>query len=175
MRDLLCNCKREQPSVPVLFAERLGYGMIVRVGFDEIYDAGNDLSFLQQKDEKRSPEMWLEYLGWALSLLGVLPLIVGGILNVLKAPIMVKNMLHVGFPTDVLPRFGIIKILIAMLSLVPSTSLIGVILATGWMGGAISAHVRVNDPYYVQIVIPILIWLGFGLRQQDAMRILLKF
>jgi len=115
------------------------------------------------------------YIGWAVTVLGVLPLIMGGIMNILKAPVMIKNMEHIGFSAEVLPAFGVIKILIATLSLAPTTSFIGVILATGWMGGAISAHVRVRDRYFVQTIIPMFIWIGFGLRHQSAMRFLLCF
>ena len=117
--------------------------------------------------------MWLLYVGWFLSLLGVLPLIVGGFLNIFRVLVMVNNMEHVGYSPTILPSFGAIKILIATLSLIPSTSFVGVILATGWMGGAISAHVRVKDQYLVQVIIPVLIWIGFGLRHQSAMHSLL--
>ena len=117
--------------------------------------------------------MSLLYVGWALSFLGALPLIVGGFLYVLKAPVMVKNMEHAGYSPAILPLFGVTKILIATLSLIPSTSFVGVILATGWMGGAISAHVRVKSQYVVQVIIPVLIWIGFGLRHQSAMHSLL--
>jgi hypothetical protein len=79
---------------------------------------------------------------------------------------------HVGYPPGVLTPFGIIKIIIAALTLIPATSFVGVILATGWMGGAIAAHVRVRDQYVVQAVIPIVIWVGFGLRHQNEMRAL---
>lgn len=117
----------------------------------------------------------LVYIGWLVSVIGALPLILGGAMNIMKTPGMVKNMEHVGFPPDVFPVFGIIRVVIAALSLFPRTSLVGVILATGWMGGAISAHVRVKDRYLIQVVIPILIWVGFGLRHQSAMHSLLRF
>ena len=77
------------------------------------------------------------------------------------------------FSPAILPSFGVTKILIATLSLIPSTSFVGVILATGWMGGAISAHVRVKSQYVVQVIIPVLIWIGFGLPHQSAMHSLL--
>jgi hypothetical protein len=63
--------------------------------------------------------MWIVCLRWALSLFGALPLIVSGVLNILKAPVMVKNMEHVGYSPDVLPGFGIIKVVIATLTLIP--------------------------------------------------------
>ena len=117
----------------------------------------------------------LVYVGWMVSIIGALPLVLGGAMNMMKASVMVKNMEHVIFSPYVLPVFGFIKIVIAAVSLIPATSFIGEILATGWMGGAISAHIRVKDPYFVQVLIPIVIWVGFGLRHQDATHSLLGF
>ena len=114
-------------------------------------------------------------IGLVLSTLAVVPFFLGGLLDVLKAPAVIKNTEHIGFPLEVLAPFGVIKILIGILSLVPSTSFVGVVLATGWMGGAIAAHIRVRDKYFIQVIIPIVIWIGFGLRHQSAMRSLLGF
>jgi DoxX-like family len=46
----------------------------------------------------------------------------------------------------------------------PATAILGAILFTGYMGGAILAHLRVGDPLVLQIVIPVLLWLGVWLR-----------
>ena len=92
---------------------------------------------------------------------------------ILKAPVILKSMDHVGYPRRVLTPFGIIKIAISLMTLIPATSFIGVILATGWMGGAIAAHVRVGDKYVIQVILPIMIWAGYGLRHQSELRPLL--
>jgi len=86
-------------------------------------------------------------------------------------PVAVKNIQHVGFSRMLAP-FGIIKILIAVLTMIPATSFVGVILATGWMGGVTAAHIRVREKFVFQALLPILIWVGFGLRQQAEMRAL---
>jgi hypothetical protein len=71
-----------------------------------------------------------------------------------------------------LAPFGIIKILIAVLTMTPATSFVGVILTTGWMGGAIAAHIRIRENVIFQALLPILIWVGFGLRHLEEMRVL---
>jgi hypothetical protein len=114
-------------------------------------------------------------VGWVLSALAAAFLFLAGVMNILKAPPAIKSMEAVGYPLDLLRTFGFFKVLIAILSLFPVTSLIGAILATGWMGGAIAAHVRVKDKFFIQAVIPIIIWIGFGLRHQSAMHSLLGF
>jgi DoxX-like family len=115
----------------------------------------------------------MQVTGFVLSVLGGFPLIASGILYILKKPAMLKNMDHVGYSPSLLTPFGIVKIIIAALTLIPATSFIGVILATGWMGGAIASHVRIGDQYVIQAIIPIVIWVGFGLRHQNEIRALL--
>ena len=113
-------------------------------------------------------------IGLGLSVLGALPLLVSGVLFMLRHPKVVANFGHVGFPIDQIRVFGLAKTTIAILSLVHTTSFVGVILATGWMGGAIAAHLRIRERPVIQTIIPILIWIGFGLRHVDEMRRLLN-
>ena len=114
-------------------------------------------------------------IGWVLSVLSVITLFVGGTLNILRKPIAIKDMEQVGYPPDILVQFGVMNILIGAATLIPATSFIGVILATGWMGGTIAAHVRIKDKFVIQTIIPILIWIGFGLRHPLEMHSLLGF
>ncbi len=112
-------------------------------------------------------------IGWVLTGLGGVFLLLSGVANILKAPPAIKSMEEVGYPIDVLRPFGVCKVIIATLCLLPATSFIGSILATGWMGGAMAAHVRVRDKFFIQALVPIIIWIGFGLRHQAAMHSLL--
>jgi hypothetical protein len=79
-------------------------------------------------------------------------------------------MTNLGFEVGQVRALGLAKIAIAVLTLVPATSFAGVILATGWIGGAIAAHLRVHDKFVIQTIVPIVIWVGFGLRHVDEMR-----
>ena len=62
---------------------------------------------------------------------------------------------------------GIIEVVVVALVLVPRTAFIGAILFTGWAGGAIMTHFRVGDPVILQALLPILVWIGLGLRRQE--------
>ena len=81
----------------------------------------------------------------------------------------------VGFPLGTVRAFGVFKMFVAIVILVPATAFFGVVLATGSMGEAIAAHVRVKDQFVIQVILPIVIWIGFGLRHQNAMPTLLGF
>jgi Mn2+/Fe2+ NRAMP family transporter len=49
--------------------------------------------------------------------------------------------------------------------LIPATSVLGAILLAGYVGGAICTHWRVGDPFFLQVLIAILIWVGIYLRE----------
>jgi hypothetical protein len=118
--------------------------------------------------------MTIEMIGYALSVLGAFPLLASGAMFTLHHPTVVENMTHLDFEVGQMRALGVAKIAIAILTLIPATSFIGVILATGWMGGAIAAHLRVHDKFVIQTIVPIVIWIGFGLRHVDEMRQLLN-
>jgi hypothetical protein len=60
---------------------------------------------------------------------------------------------------------GILELSCVVIYLIPQTAVIGAILLTGYLGGAICSHWRVGDPVYTHIVLGILIWLGLWLRE----------
>ncbi len=78
----------------------------------------------------------------------------------------VKEMLgtHLGFPLSTLMPIGLIEVLCAVLYAVPKTSVLGAILATAYMGGAVSAHVRLSEPFVAPIVLASMMWAGLVLR-----------
>jgi hypothetical protein len=114
--------------------------------------------------------MNVEMIGYGVSALGAFPLLASGVMFASHHPTVVKNMTHLNFEVGQMRALGLAKIAIAILTLIPVTSFLGVILATGWMGGAIAAHLRVHDKFVIQTIVPITIWIGFGLRHVDEMR-----
>ncbi|TLY12797.1 MAG: DoxX family protein, partial [Nitrospirae bacterium] len=55
---------------------------------------------------------------------------------------------------------------------IPQTSVLGAILLTGYLGGATATHVRIGEPFYMPIVLGMLVWAGLFLRD-DRLRALL--
>ncbi|MFN8710495.1 MAG: DoxX family protein [Planctomyces sp.] len=70
-----------------------------------------------------------------------------------------------GLPESIRIPLAILELTCLAFYLFPPTSVIGAILLTGYMGGAICTHWRVGDPFPVHIVIGVLIWLGVCLRE----------
>ena len=66
----------------------------------------------------------------------------------------------------------ILELSVVAIYLIPATSVLGAILLTGYLGGAILTHWRVGDMFIVHIVLGMFIWLGIYLRE-DRLRALI--
>ena len=76
------------------------------------------------------------------------------------------GMKHMGIPLEQAVGLGILEVLCTVLYLFPRTAVLGAILLTGYMGGAIEAHVRVGDPFVVQFLLGVMLWGGLYLRNE---------
>lgn len=104
-------------------------------------------------------------LGWVLSALLALFLIFASAAGKFtdwegKADMFAK----MGWTEDIMFRIGLVEVAVAILFLIPRTSFIGAILLTAYLGGAVATHVRVLDPFFIPIVIGVLVWVALGLR-----------
>ncbi|HEY6269273.1 MAG TPA: DoxX family protein [Candidatus Acidoferrum sp.] len=83
------------------------------------------------------------------------------------APV-VETMAHVGWAVSLAPVLGIILLVCVALYAIPLTSVLGAILLTGYLGGAIATHLRVGDPLFSHVLFPtylgVLLWGGLYLR-----------
>jgi DoxX-like protein len=72
------------------------------------------------------------------------------------------------WPMDKMPLVGTILLSCTLLYVIPRTSVLGAVLLTGYLGGAIASHVRVSNPIFTHTLFPIyvavFIWLGLYLR-----------
>ena len=103
--------------------------------------------------------------GWILTgLLGLFLIGASGIPKFVDFPGKKEMFDHLGITTDLAPVLGVLEITVAILFLIPRTSIVGAILVTGYLGGAIWAHLRVGDPWFFPIIIGVLMWVALGLR-----------
>jgi hypothetical protein len=78
---------------------------------------------------------------------------------------VIQGMAHLGLPESLIVPLGILEISCVVIYAIPATAVVGAILLTGYIGGAICTHLRVGDPFFMQIAIGIFIWLGLYLRE----------
>ncbi len=110
------------------------------------------------------PVVWT---GHILSALSVLFLLMDGVMKLLKPAPVVEAMTELGYPLDLTVSLGIVLIACVILHLIPQTSVLGAILITGYLGGAVATHVRVHArafPVLFPVIIGVLIWGGLYLR-----------
>ena len=73
-----------------------------------------------------------------------------------------------GYPLEIMPYIGTTLLICTLLYVIPRTSVLGAILLTGYLGGAVATHVRVLNPWASHILFPVylgvFIWLGLYLR-----------
>jgi hypothetical protein len=84
-------------------------------------------------------------------------------------PPVVETMAHVGWALSLAPVLGIVLLVSTALYAIPNTSVLGAILLTGYLGGAIATHLRVGDPLFSHVLFPtyvgVLLWGGLYLRE----------
>ncbi len=71
---------------------------------------------------------------------------------------------HYGYPEGALLRITLVEIACALVYAIPRTSILGAILLTGYLGGATATHVRAGEPFFLPLVVGIVVWLGLYLR-----------
>src|SRR5437588_6361191 len=108
------------------------------------------------------------WAGRILSGLAVLFLLFDAAIKILKMPFAVDATVQLGYPGSLVLTIGIIELICTVLYVIPSTSILGVVLLTGYLGGAVSAHLRHGDPLFSHVLFPTyigaLLWGGLLLR-----------
>ena len=112
------------------------------------------------------------WTGRVISTLLCLVFLFSAFLKIKDGPEVLKGFAHVGIPPSMMIPLAIVEISCVVIYLIPATSVIGAILLTGFVGGTIITHWRAGDPFYIQITLGILIWLGLYLRE-DRLRALI--
>lgn len=107
---------------------------------------------------------WMTWVGWAMTLLPVGLLVMSATYKLTEAEVAVKGFADQGFPEGSLMAIGIVEVACTVLYLIPQTSVLGAILLAGYLGGAVVTHVRMSEPFFIPIVLGVLLWGGLFLR-----------
>jgi hypothetical protein len=117
------------------------------------------------------------WAGRIISGIAVLFLLVDTAMKLLKAAPAVEGTTQLGYPAEVIVPIGIIEVACLIVYLIPRTSILGAVLLTGYLGGAIATHVRLENPLFTHILFPIyvaaLLWGGLFL-VDERVRVLLQ-
>lgn len=112
------------------------------------------------------------WAGRIMSVLPVLMLLFSGVMKLMKPAPVVEGFAHLGYPASLALGLGIIELTCAVVYVIPRTSVLGAILLTGYLGGATATHLRIGEPFFMPIILGMLVWGGLYLRD-DRLRSLL--
>lgn len=112
--------------------------------------------------------MW--WTGFAMSALVVLFLFMDAGMKLAAVRPVLEAGEQIGFPGASMARtLGVILLACTLLYLYPRTSVLGAILVTAYLGGAVATHVRLGNPLFTHVLfgvyIGVLMWAGLLLRQ----------
>ena len=113
------------------------------------------------------------WLGRVLSGLVIVFLLFDGAIKLVPWPVVTETMDRIGYgSSETLARsLGIITIVCTVLYAIPPTSILGAILLTGYLGGAMASHLRIGSPLFSHILfgfyLGLVVWGGLWLRDRS--------
>jgi hypothetical protein len=117
------------------------------------------------------------WVGRLLSALVILVLVADTIIDVWVPGMIGAEMEKTGFPPALAPALGIVTFVCAVLYAIPRTAVIGAILVTGFLGGAICTHFRIGEigspPQLICLLLGVMTWGGLYLRDARIRALLL--
>jgi hypothetical protein len=109
------------------------------------------------------------WTGRVISTLSVLFLLMDGVMKLVKPAIVVETTRQLGYPESTIVGIGILLLASTVLYIIPRTAILGAILLTGYLGGAVATHVRVSAgwfPIIFPVIMGVLVWGGIYLRDE---------
>jgi hypothetical protein len=129
-------------------------------------DLGDPVSFDGAARAATAPPRWMRWTGIGISALPVLVLITSAAMKLSHNPQMTGMWTgKLGYPEHLQLIIGLVELACVALYVAPPTAILGAILITGHLGGAIATHVRVGDPFVMPLLFGILAWVGLYLRE----------
>ena len=111
-----------------------------------------------------SPKPWILWTGRVLSALSTLMLLASGLMKLSGKPEITDQFVKLGFQPSAIPTIAALEIACVILYAIPHTAVLGAVLITGYLGGAVVTHLRLGEPFVSALVPGILVWAGIYLR-----------
>ncbi|MBA2551061.1 MAG: DoxX family protein [Nocardioidaceae bacterium] len=90
------------------------------------------------------------------------------IIHILEIDAAVESFAELGYPEGSAVAIGVLELACLALYVIPRTAVLGAVLLTGYLGGAVSAHVRIESPLFSTTLFPVYVgvavWVGLYLR-----------
>jgi hypothetical protein len=107
----------------------------------------------------------LVWTGRVVSFLAALPFVPSAAMKLIRHPEVIRGMAHLQLPESMAVPLGILELSCVLVYAVPQAAVLGAILLTGYIGGAMLTHLRIGEPIFAHVVLGLLVWLGLFLRE----------
>jgi hypothetical protein len=111
------------------------------------------------------------WTGRTMSILSILFFLMDAVMKLLKPTFVVDATVKLGYQEGVIQGLGIALLIGTILYAIPGTSVLGAILLTGYLGGAVASNVRVGNPLFSNVLFPVyfalVLWGGLYLRDKQ--------
>jgi hypothetical protein len=118
----------------------------------------------------------MRFAGWAISGLSSAMLLLDGVMKLMKPAAVVQANVQLGYPEGDIVGIGVTLLVCTAVYVRRRSAIVGAILLTGYLGGAVASHVRVGDgpfPTLFPMFIAALVWGGLILRESRVRALLL--
>lgn len=127
------------------------------------------------QNEILAPSPLARRIGWALSALTILFMLVDSGSKIALEHHTIEATTQIGYPVGAIRPLGITLLIITVLYAIPRTAVLGAILLTGFLGGAVASKVRIVDPLFASVLfgvyVGIIAWAGLLLREPALRRV----
>jgi hypothetical protein len=115
------------------------------------------------------------WAGWVISAIPILWMgVLGPVFALTNRALVEEGMTKYGYPASSVMPLQIVAFVCVVLYAIPQTAVLGAILLTGYLGGAVATHVSASEPWFFPIIVGVLVWLGLFLRD-PRLRALVPF
>jgi hypothetical protein len=115
------------------------------------------------------------WTGRVISAIPALFLLLDGVMKLVKPDFVVKATTEMGYPESAIVGMGAALTASVLLYMIPQTAVLGAILLTGYLGGAVASHVRLSEgafPICFPVVFGAVLWTGLLLRDSRVRALL---
>ena len=105
---------------------------------------------------------------WTGRIISAIPVLMMGVMGAVMLVAFpdkaAEQMTKHGYPPGVTRPLLVVEIVAVVLYVIPQTAVLGAILLTGYLGGAVATHVHAREPFWVAVLVGVLVWLGLVMR-----------
>jgi DoxX-like family len=126
-----------------------------------------------QPDIQRAPApKWMLWVGYCLSALPVAGLLMSAAMKLIKPPGFEEGLQKLGWDENLVLALAIVELTCTVIYVIPQTAVLGAILLTGYLGGAIATHVRIHEQFVPPLILGVLVWGGLWMRDERVRALL---